>query len=109
MEAVLGKERSVLTHILVVSRGEKPYEPLERALREFAKGIADCIGLQRVEWGKNINPTGLELSYDYLCVTELADLETLRTSYWEHPAHRRLLAELPELCTSRFALDIESD
>jgi hypothetical protein len=97
----------MLSHILIVSRGDRPREPLELLLAEFARGIEGCPGVLRVHWGENTNATGLARGYDYVCATELVDLQTMRTAYWEHPAHRDLLERLPDLCEARFALDIE--
>ena len=97
----------MLSHILIIERGECEAEPLEELLDRFSRGIADCAGVHRVYWGENANPTGLARGYSYVCVTELDDLQTMKTAYWEHPAHRDLLARLPELCEARFALDIE--
>ncbi|WP_349428824.1 Dabb family protein [Microbacterium sp. LWS13-1.2] len=95
----------MLEHIVVVDAGDLPRPPLEAALDRFAHGIRGCRGLISISWGQNFNPLGLERRCHYVCTVILESEETLRTHYWEHPAHQILLAELPGLCESRFALD----
>jgi hypothetical protein len=35
----------------------------------------------------------------------LTDPDSLNDSYWNHPAHQQLLAELDAVCAERFAVD----
>ncbi|WP_341996713.1 Dabb family protein [Microbacterium sp. LWH7-1.2] len=97
----------MLEHILIISAGDLPREPLEDALNRFARDIHDCPGLVSISWGRNVNPTGLQRGCDYVCSALLDSIDTLQTDYWNHPAHHVLLEELPALCAERFALDFD--
>lgn len=95
----------MLQHIVVFSTGEKPREPLEETLDRFARGIRSCPEVIDVSWGENVNPTGLERGYEFVCIATLSTIEAMKKEYWNHPAHQELLERLPEVCESRFALD----
>ncbi len=66
-------------------------------------GQLDCV--LDISAGANINKSGLAQGYTHGCYVRLADPDALTGSYWNHPAHQVLLAEIDSACAERFAID----
>ncbi|MCG2622968.1 Dabb family protein [Arthrobacter sp. I2-34] len=94
----------MLEHYVLFAAAEGRETDLETALTEFSDAIAgDCAALHEISWGRNINPSGLQRGFTHGCLARLAD-DGL-SQYWDHQAHQRLLGQLDELCSERFAMD----
>jgi hypothetical protein len=80
------------------------------ALQQFGEGVTRGLPcLLELTWGANTNPSGIQRGYTHSCLARLISAESLKTQYWVHPAHQRLLAQLDELCEDRFAMDYLAD
>jgi hypothetical protein len=98
----------MLDHYVVFRPFEGKEQDLSAALREFAADIAGLDCLHESTWGENTNPSGLKHGYTHGLFARLTSEEALRSDYWNHPAHQKLLGKLDELCADRFALDYPS-
>jgi stress responsive alpha/beta barrel protein len=80
---------------------------LTDALREFGEGIASLECLHDFTYGKNISESGLGHGYTHGLFVRLTSEQALKTDYWNHSAHQRLLGILDDVCADRFAVDYE--
>jgi hypothetical protein len=100
----------VLEHYVVFKPHPERAGELEDALTAFASGMAGSLPcLLELNWGANINASGLRHGYTHGCFARLTTHQALTEEYWIHPAHQRLLAQLDDLCEDRFALDYVTD
>lgn len=100
----------MLEHYLVCTPKPGREDELSAALDRFGAGVRHTLpSLIELSWGRNTNPSGLDRGYTHSCLARLTSQEALRGEYWNHPAHVRLLADLDELCTERFAMDYVCD
>jgi hypothetical protein len=98
----------MLDHYVLFRPAEGSEAALGEALREFASVITGLACVQDLTWGENTNASGLERGFTHGCFVRLTDEEALRSAYWNHPAHQKLLGELERLHTDRFAVDYPS-
>lgn len=99
----------MIQHVVVFTVSSENQAKLESILAEFANGIAGCDGLRELEWGTNINASGLALGYSHACIVTLESVEVLNDIYWNHPAHVQLGTSLDEIEVQRFALDFSAE
>lgn len=97
----------MVDHYVVFQPHQGREKDLTAALKEFAEGIAGLECLHDFTYGENINQSGLKHGYTHGCFARLASEQALKTDYWHHPAHQRLLGLLDDLCADRFALDYD--
>jgi hypothetical protein len=97
----------MLDHYVVFQPHPGREKDLTAALREFSEGIKSLDCLQDLSYGENINQSGLKHGYTHGLFGRLTSEQALKTDYWHHPAHQRLLGLLDELCADRFALDYD--
>jgi hypothetical protein len=95
----------MLDHYVVFQSQRGREEELSTALRDFAADITGLTCVHEFSWGENTNASGLKHGYTHGCFVRLTDEAALRSVYWNHPAHQKLLGRLDELCSDRFALD----
>jgi hypothetical protein len=98
----------VLNHYIVFRPREGSEAAIGDALREFAAAITGLECVQELTWGENSNASGLKHGFTHGCFVRLTSEEALRSDYWNHPAHQRLLGELDRLGADRFAVDYPS-
>jgi hypothetical protein len=79
------------------------------ALREFASAITALPCVLDLTWGENTNASGLDRGFTHGLFVRLTDEKALRSEYWNHPAHQKLLGELDRLRADRFAIDYQSN
>jgi hypothetical protein len=97
----------MLDHYVVFRPHPGREKDLTAALTEFATAIGGLGCLHELTAGENINASGLQRGYTHGCFARLTSEQALKTDYWHHPAHQRLLSQLDELCEDRFALDYD--
>ena len=77
-------------------------------ISELEKGLAELPGIipeiLEFEFGRDVAHS--ERSYDFALVSAFKDLETMR-AYQVHPAHKKILVKVKELCDSVLAVDFE--
>jgi hypothetical protein len=98
----------MLEHYVVFRPIDGSETALGAALGEFASSITGLACVQDITWGENTNRSGRERGFTYGCFVRLTDEEALRSEYWNHPAHQKLLGELDRLRVDRFAIDYPS-
>ena len=97
----------MLDHYVVFRPHPGREKDLTAALAEFTAAIDGLDCLHEITCGENVNPSGLKHGYTHGCFARLTSEQALKTDYWDHPAHQRLLGQLDELCEDRFALDYD--
>jgi hypothetical protein len=97
----------MLDHYVVFQPHPGREKDLTAALREFGEGIKSLECLHDFSAGENINQSGLKHGYTHGCFARLTSEQALKTDYWLHPAHQRLLGLLDDLCVDRFAVDYD--
>jgi hypothetical protein len=98
----------MLDHYVVFRPAEGTGAAVADALRRFASVITELSCVQDITWGENTNASGLRHGYTHGCFVRLTNAEALRSEYWNHPAHQKLLDDLDTLNTERFAVDYPS-
>ena len=97
----------MLDHYLVLTARPGQEQTLSAVLDRFARGIKGQLdSLLDISAGPNVNQGGLDRGYTHGCYVRLTDRESLMTSYWNHPAHQALLAEIDAVCADRFVVDV---
>lgn len=97
----------MLEHYVLFAARPGREADLDIALADFSDAMTyNCTTLSDISWGRNTNPSGLGRGFTHGCLARIQD-DGLVT-YWNHPAHLRLLEQLDELCTERFAMDYPS-
>jgi Stress responsive A/B Barrel Domain len=99
----------MLDHYVVFRPVEGSEAAVADALREFASAVTGLDCVRDLTWGENTNASGLARGFTHGCFVRLTGEEALRSEYWNHPAHQRLLGELDWLRTDRFAVDYASE
>lgn len=98
----------MLDHYVAFRPSEGSEAAVGEALREFASAITVLACVHDLTWGENTNSSGLQRGFTHGCFVRLTTEEALRSEYWNHPAHQKLLSELERLHTDRFAVDYPS-
>ena len=96
----------MLDHYVAFKARPGQEQALSAMLNRFVRAILgqlDCV--LDISAGANISKSGLGQGYTHGCYVRLADPDSLNDSYWNHPAHQELLAELDAVCAERFAVD----
>lgn len=96
----------MLDHYVVLKARPGQEQALSAMLDRFVSAISgqlDCV--LDIAAGANINKSGLAHGYTHGCYVQLTDPDSLTGSYWNHPAHQELLAEIDSACAERFAID----
>ncbi|WP_372698681.1 Dabb family protein [Arthrobacter sp. JSM 101049] len=97
----------MIEHYVLFAVADGRTMDLECALAEFSEAMTyNCPALVQISWGPNDNPSGRQRGFTHGCFAQIDD-DGFDT-YWHHPAHQRLLGQLDELCTERFAMDYRS-
>ncbi|MFE2046252.1 Dabb family protein [Streptomyces sp. NPDC059477] len=94
----------VFEHFVVFHALEGREENLTSALTEFAETARTLDCVLDFTFGENRNPSGLAHGYTHGCYMRMTSEEDFKSEYWPHPAHRRLLGRLDELCADRFGI-----
>jgi hypothetical protein len=110
LEAVQGigfakEATNMLDHFVAFGASEEDQAAIGDALHEFAGAIASLECVMDISWGKNSSASGVERGVTYGCFVRLTSQEALRSEYWNHPAHQKLLSELNRRNVERFAVD----
>jgi hypothetical protein len=96
----------MLDHYVAFKARQGQEQALSAVLDRFVRGLWDQLNcVLDVSAGANINQSGLGRGYTHGCYVRLTDAESLRGTYWNHPAHQQLLNELDAVCAERFAVD----
>jgi Stress responsive A/B Barrel Domain len=96
----------VLDHYVALKARPGQEQALGAMLDRFAgtiSGRLDCV--LDIAAGANINKSGLAQGCTHGCHARLTDPASLTGSYWNHPAHQELLAQIDAACAGRFAID----
>jgi hypothetical protein len=99
----------MIDHYVVFRPFEGSEKSLSGVLREFSSVISSLDCVLDITWGENTNPLGLKHGYTHGCFVRLTGEEALRSDYWNHPAHQKLLGECDRLCADRFVVDYLSE
>jgi hypothetical protein len=70
-------------------------------------GPLDCV--LHICTGANINKSALAQGYTHGCSVRRTDPDSLTGSYWNHPAHQELRAEIDSAYAERFAVDFSRE
>ena len=92
----------MLDHYVALKARPGQEQALSAMLDRFVSAISgqlDCV--LDISAGANISKSGLA----HGCYVRLTDPDSLTGSYWNHPAHQELLAEIDLACAERFAID----
>ncbi|GAA3527390.1 hypothetical protein GCM10022222_07990 [Amycolatopsis ultiminotia] len=93
-------------HYVVFTPKPGRADDLAQALSDFGAGVHGTLpDLLELTFGANVNTGGLQRGFTHACLARLTSETAFKDQYWNHPAHRRLLERLDELCEERFALD----
>jgi hypothetical protein len=96
----------VLDHYVAFKARPGQEQALSAVLNRFVSAISGQLNcVLDISAGANINKSGLAQGYTHGCYVRLTDPDSLTGSYWNHPAHQELLAELDAVCAERFAVD----
>lgn len=96
----------MLDHYVAFKARPGQEQALSAMLDRFVSAISgqlDCV--LDISVGANTNKSGLAQGYTHGCYVRLTDPDSLTDSYWNHPAHQELLAEIDSACAERFAID----
>lgn len=96
----------MLDHYVAFKARPGQEQALSAVLNRFASAISGQLTcVLDMSAGANISQSGLAQGYTHGCYVRLTDPDSLTSSYWNHPAHQALLAELDAVCADRFAVD----
>jgi Stress responsive A/B Barrel Domain len=96
----------MLDHYVAFKARPGQEQALSAVLDRFVRGLSGQLNcVLDVSAGANINRSGLGQGYTHGCHVRLTDAESLHGTYWNHPAHQRLLDEIDAVCAERFAVD----
>jgi hypothetical protein len=96
----------VLEHYVAFKARPGQEQALGAMLDRFVRAISGQLNcVLDIAAGANVNKSGLAKGYTHGCYVRLTDPDSLTGSYWNHPAHQELLAQIDEACAERFAVD----
>lgn len=96
----------MITHVVMMKFkpgvSEEQVDVLEKTLDTLPEKILE---IQSYEFGRDMVRS--DRSYDFALVSVFANLETLQ-QYQEHPAHRKVIQQLGDLCAKIRAVDFQA-
>jgi Stress responsive A/B Barrel Domain len=97
---------NMLDHYVAFRARPGREQALSALLERFTNAISgDLECVLDISAGTNINKSSLDQGYTHGCYVRLSGHDALNDSYWHHPAHQELLADVDAMCAERFAID----